>query len=573
MPWWWKCRRCDRWHNPQIVRLHSSHPTQLVLPPGFTSQGTLLVSAVTTSRRLPFRLLPTAGRNQPPATITLTLSVETPTPAHRLLLEYKEFLPVLARFTQTIFFQRSLRMLMFQYGKSDDGKDIGAEVFKRIGPSLSITVPAFVLGLLLDIFFAMLVAFYRGTYVDYWGVIVCVLLMSISGLFYIMGGQVVFGKFLHLVPISGFDYGLYGLKFIALPVIVAVVAGLGGSVRFYRTIFLEEINKDYVRTARAKGIPERAVLFIHTLKNAMIPILTGVVVSLPFLFAGSLLPGVVFCHSWYGLVHARCDSAPGFCRGTSHGIAGLVPVCPGFVADRHQLYPGRSACATGVSRMTLFGIRPVVLWSDALIYLLLCSGGLWLYLALRREYWRVALRQVMSNRLAMLSFGVLCLYGAVGFLDTLHFRVVSQANPGGGNIQSVLDLVCRSLVQRTEKTYSAPFATHLYAKETMLTPDGQQVRAYPRLQYAGTHLSRRQRALARCAPAPGNRAGVGPRHWRGLAPRFCGRVASAAATGYGGSMAYCLAAPRLMDHRLPHGGGSGGGGSGRAQCGLPHPGY
>jgi peptide/nickel transport system permease protein len=139
--------------------------------------------------------------------------------------------------------------------------------------------------------------------------------------------------------------------------------------------------------------------------------------------------------------------------------------------------------------MTLFGIRPVFLWSDALIYLLLCGGGLWFYLALQREYWRVALRQVMSNRLAMLSFGVLCLYGAVGFLDTLHFRVVSQANSSGGNIQSVLDLVCRSLVQRTEKTYSAPFAIHLYAKETLLAPDGQQVRAYPRLQYAGTHLS------------------------------------------------------------------------------------
>jgi peptide/nickel transport system permease protein len=139
--------------------------------------------------------------------------------------------------------------------------------------------------------------------------------------------------------------------------------------------------------------------------------------------------------------------------------------------------------------MTLFGIRPVFLWSDVLIYFLLCGGGLWCYLALQREYWRVALRQVMSNRLAMLSFGVLCLYGAVGFLDTLHFRVVSQANASGGNIQSVLDLVCRSLVQRTEKTYSAPFAIHLYAKETMLASDGQQVRAYPRLQYAGTHLS------------------------------------------------------------------------------------
>jgi peptide/nickel transport system permease protein len=70
--------------------------------------------------------------------------------------------------------------------------------------------------------------------------------------------------------------------------------GLGGSVRFYRTIFLEEINKDYVRTARAKGLPERTVLFIHTLKNAMIPILTSVVISLPFLFAGSLLPESFF---------------------------------------------------------------------------------------------------------------------------------------------------------------------------------------------------------------------------------------------------------------------------------------
>ena len=134
-----------------------------------------------------------------------------------------------------------------------------------------------------------MVAFYRGTYVDYSGVVLCVFLMSISTLFYIMGGQVVFGKLLRLVPISGYDYGIYSLKFIALPVIVAVIAGIGRDVRFYRTIFLEEINKDYVRTARAKGLPEGTVLFIHTLKNAMIPILTGLVVSLPFLFTGSLL--------------------------------------------------------------------------------------------------------------------------------------------------------------------------------------------------------------------------------------------------------------------------------------------
>jgi peptide/nickel transport system permease protein len=236
-----------------------------------------------------FRITPPQQAELTPPTLHLTFGVDTPAPTHRVLLEYKEPLPWPARFTQTIFFQRSLRMLVFQYGKSDDGKDIGTEVFKRIGPSLSITVPLFVLGLLLDIFFAMMVAFYRGTYVDYWGVIVCVILMSISGLFYIVGGQVIFGKLLRLVPISGFDYGLYGLKFIVLPVLVMAVAGLGSGVRFYRTIFLEEMHKDYVRTARAKGIPERVVLFVHTLKNAMIPILTGVVVNLPFLFIGSLL--------------------------------------------------------------------------------------------------------------------------------------------------------------------------------------------------------------------------------------------------------------------------------------------
>jgi peptide/nickel transport system permease protein len=260
-----------------------------VLSEDFDAQGNLLLPATAPTRRVFFRITPPQDAESTPPTLHLTFGVDTPAPTHRVLLEYKEPLPWLARFTQTIFFQRSLRMLAFQYGKSDDGKDIGAEVFKRIGPSLSITVPLFVLGLLLDIFFAMMVAFYRGTYVDYWGVIVCVILMSISSLFYIVGGQVIFGKLLRLVPISGFDYGLYGLKFIALPVIVMAVAGLGGGVRFYRTIFLEEINKDYVRTARAKGLPERVVLFVHTLKNAMIPILTGVVVSLPFLFTGSLL--------------------------------------------------------------------------------------------------------------------------------------------------------------------------------------------------------------------------------------------------------------------------------------------
>jgi peptide/nickel transport system permease protein len=273
----------------RTLRLQCNQPDRLSLPAGFAAQGTLSLPATTTTQRFVFRIAPEQTAGQPPPTIRLTLAVESPAPTHRAVLEYQGPIAFLSRFTETVFFQRSLRMLFFQYGKSDDGKIISEEIFHRIGPSLSITLPVFLLALLIDVFFAMIVAFYRGTYIDYWGIILCVLLMSISGLFYIIGGQAIFAKTLRLVPISGFDYGSHALKFVLLPVVIAVVSGLGGSVRFYRTIFLEEMNKDYVRTARAKGLPERRVLFVHALKNAMIPILTSVVVSLPFLFAGSLL--------------------------------------------------------------------------------------------------------------------------------------------------------------------------------------------------------------------------------------------------------------------------------------------
>lgn len=134
------------------------------------------------------------------------------------------------------------------------------------------------------------------------------------------------------------------------------------------------------------------------------------------------------------------------------------------------------------------GFKPVFLWSDILVFVLLIGGGFWLRWALRQEYWRVALRQVVSNRVAMVSLGILCLYAAVGFLDVLHFRTTSRKYPAGGRIQSVLDVVCAPLIERTEKSYSAPFAVHLYTKETVLTPDGRKLREYPRLRYGGSHL-------------------------------------------------------------------------------------
>lgn len=194
-----------------------------------------------------------------------------------------------SKFTETIFFDKSIRLFAFDFGRSDAGRDIGRDIYERMWPSLAIAVPVFVIGLLVNITVAVLVAFFRATYIDVAGVVVLVVLMSISGLFYIIAGQYLVGKLLHLVPISGYDDGLDAFKFIVLPVVIGVISGVGSGGRWYRTIFLEEMGKDYVRTSRAKGLSELIVLFKHVLKNALIPILTGAVVILPLLFMGSLI--------------------------------------------------------------------------------------------------------------------------------------------------------------------------------------------------------------------------------------------------------------------------------------------
>ncbi len=194
-----------------------------------------------------------------------------------------------AQLTETIFYRNTVKLFLFEFGQSDSGRDIAYDISQRMVPSLMVTLPVFVLELLLTISFALCIALLRGTYFDTWAVVLCVAMMSISSLFYIIGGQFLFGKVLRLVPISGFDGGSAALKFIALPVLVSVIAGLGYGSRWYRTLFLEEINRDYVRTARAKGLSERAVMFRHVLRNTMIPILTGVVVVLPTLFIGNLI--------------------------------------------------------------------------------------------------------------------------------------------------------------------------------------------------------------------------------------------------------------------------------------------
>jgi len=191
--------------------------------------------------------------------------------------------------TDTIFYTKSVKLFVFDFGVSDEGRDISHDILTRMWPSLAIAIPSLIVGLLINISLSMLLAFFRATYIDVVGVITGVVLLSISIMFYIILGQFVMSKLWHLVPISGYAEGLAGLKFLIMPVLIGVLAGIGGGTRWYRTIFLEEINRDYVRTARAKGLSELRVLFRHTLHNAMIPILTGVVIVIPTLFLGSLL--------------------------------------------------------------------------------------------------------------------------------------------------------------------------------------------------------------------------------------------------------------------------------------------
>jgi peptide/nickel transport system permease protein len=192
---------------------------------------------------------------------------------------------------ENLLFDHYRRMLTFDFGLSDaDDSPIIDRIAAGMGPSLSLTVPLLVLGLLVGVPLALLVAFFRETYIDRMGVFLCVLAMSVSTLLYIIGAQFLIGKVLRWYPISGFDMDPMLLpRFLAMPIIVGLLSGIGGDVRFYRTVFLEESGRDFVRTARAKGASEARIMTHHVLRNALIPILTRVVLAIPFLFMGALL--------------------------------------------------------------------------------------------------------------------------------------------------------------------------------------------------------------------------------------------------------------------------------------------
>lgn len=193
--------------------------------------------------------------------------------------------------TDTVFWDRSVSLFALDFGRSDSksATDIGHEIKTRMGISLQLAVPLFLLQVIVSVAFALLLVFFRHSAIDFWGVVTCVLMLSISALFYIIVGQFLFSRVFHLVPISGFESGWDAARFLVLPVILSLLSRLGSEGRLYRAMFLEELGRDYVRTARAKGLSEPKVLFDHVLRNALIPILTSAGSYLPFVFLGSLV--------------------------------------------------------------------------------------------------------------------------------------------------------------------------------------------------------------------------------------------------------------------------------------------
>ncbi|MEI6082922.1 MAG: ABC transporter permease [Verrucomicrobiota bacterium] len=178
------------------------------------------------------------------------------------------------------------QLVRLDFGESITTKQrVSTMLREGLLPSLCVTTPLFVIETVLAIVLALLAAYYRNAWIDRSLVVLAVMAMSISSLVYIMVAQFWLASEWRLFPVWGFE----GPQYLVLPVLIGVVAGVGGSVRFYRTVMLDEMNQDYVRTARAKGVSGRTVLFRHVLRNAMIPILTNVIVAIPFLYTGALL--------------------------------------------------------------------------------------------------------------------------------------------------------------------------------------------------------------------------------------------------------------------------------------------
>lgn len=227
---------------------------------------------------------------------------------------------------------------------SRPGQSVGEIMRRSIGPSLAITVPALVLTSCLSVAVSLVSAWFRGRPPDRILVFVSVLGMSVSFLVYIILGQY-FAAY-RLTEITGVNLfaisfepevsGVGGTEFVTsvwphyylLPVLISVIVAMGYDTRFYRAVMVEESARDYIVTARAKGAPQWRIMFVHMLKNAMIPIITRVAITLPFLITGSFL-----LERYFGI--------PGMGNQLLLAVESLdFPIVQGFTAVFAALYIG-----------------------------------------------------------------------------------------------------------------------------------------------------------------------------------------------------------------------------------------
>jgi peptide/nickel transport system permease protein len=189
------------------------------------------------------------------------------------------------------------QVFTFDFGRSwSTNEEVSRILLTRVGPTLTVMVPVMILETSLSVLFAIMVAYVRGSLTDRAIMVICTTAMSISFLVYIIFGQWLFGFILGWFPVQGWSESFWRnlTNYAPLPIFLAILVGVAPQLRLYRSFFLEEIHQDYVRTARAKGLPEKKVMLKHVLRNAMIPILTNVGIYLPSLFVGSFLLEVFF---------------------------------------------------------------------------------------------------------------------------------------------------------------------------------------------------------------------------------------------------------------------------------------
>lgn len=188
------------------------------------------------------------------------------------------------------YFRFLKEVVTLDFGRSYVNGDRLSTMFKEgAAVSIAVTIPPFIMGTIFNLAIALLVAWYRGGIFERWMSVIFTAAMSVSYLVYVIILQYVLAFKFDFFEISGYLPGWQAISFLALPWIIQMIVVFGPDVRLYRSIFLEEVKADYVRTARAKGLSEREIMFKHVLKNAMIPVLTYTVVQLPFLVMGAFV--------------------------------------------------------------------------------------------------------------------------------------------------------------------------------------------------------------------------------------------------------------------------------------------